>query len=937
MNKSWLLIGILIMVLIPIVSVRADISPGTLDTGFDTSTGANLDVYAIALQPNGKVIMGGDFTQVEATALTRIARLNADGSIDASFNPGSGPNSKVFSVVIQNDSKVLIGGDFTQVDGMAKNHITRLNADGSLDTSFDAGTGADNYVYAIALQKDGKVLIGGGFTQINGVTRNYIARLNADGSLDTSFDAGTGADNYVYTIALQKDGKVLIGGDFTQVDGKPRNYIARLNSDGSLDASFNPGIGGDSWLEVIVLQDDGKVLIGGDFTHVDGQPRNYIARLKDDGSLDTSFTTSANDKVYAVAIQSDFGVLIGGLFTQVDGVARNHIARLNENGSVDTSFNPGSGTSGWLADIVVQVDGKALIGGIFSQVDGTARGRIARLNADGSLNTGFNTSNDPDFWVVSAAVTEEGKIIIGGLFTHIGSTARNYVARLNADGSLDNSFNPPTGPNLWLEAVALQPDGRVLIGGWFTLVDGQPRSGIARLKTDGSLDPIFNPGSGTDGPVIAIALQDDSKILIGGAFTQVNGQSRNGIARLNSDGSLDTSFDPGSGANDQVRSIALQDNGKVLIGGYFTQVNGTNRNRVARLNTNGSLDTSFDSSSGADDFIESVVVQEDGKVLIGGNFTSVDGTARNHIARLNTAGSLDSSFDPGGGATGLVRTVALQPDGKVLIGGDFSMVGSTVRSHLARLKDDGSLDSGFNPGLIQDSTVFTVIPQFDGKILVGGDFKKIDGTTRMYLARVNGATPPKFTSAYPPSTHYGEVYTYTFTTNSYPSDTIFHVTSGSLPPGLSLNTTSGVLSGTPTTVGSYDFTISANNWVAPSSTYKVTFWVFKFNTTTTITSHIPNPSLVGQAVTVTYSTTADFGMPTGNVIVSGSAIEKCSATVADGKCSLTFTTKSTGTKMLYAYYEGDNIYNTSLSPDVPHSVLESWEDRINMHLPIIVR
>ncbi|MEM6321521.1 MAG: delta-60 repeat domain-containing protein, partial [Bacteroidota bacterium] len=165
------------------------------------------------------------------------------------------------------------------------------------------------------------------------------------------------------------------------------------------------------------------------------------------------------------------------------------------------------------------------------------------------------------------------------------------------------------------------------------------------LSQDGSLDTSFDPGSGTNATVQSVAVQSDGKVLIGGDFTTVNGTSRARIARLNADGSLDTSFDPGSGTNGDVQSVAVQSDGKVLIGGFFTTVDGTGRRRIARLNADGSLDTSFDPGSGTNATVQSVAVQSDGKVLIGGDFTSVDGTSRNSIARLNADGSLDTSFD----------------------------------------------------------------------------------------------------------------------------------------------------------------------------------------------------------------------------------------------------------------------------------------------------
>src|SRR5262249_17717925 len=147
----------------------------------------------------------------------------------------------VYALALQLDDKILLSGYFTFINGTNRNRIARLNTDGSLDSSFDPGTGANNYVYPVAAQPDGKVLIGGNFTFINETNRNRVARLNIDGSLDTTFDPGDGPSDQVNCLALQTDGKVVIGGNFTRINNTNRNYIARLNADGSLDDGFNPG------------------------------------------------------------------------------------------------------------------------------------------------------------------------------------------------------------------------------------------------------------------------------------------------------------------------------------------------------------------------------------------------------------------------------------------------------------------------------------------------------------------------------------------------------------------------------------------------------------------------------------------------------------------------------------------------------------------------
>ncbi|MCS6823177.1 MAG: T9SS type A sorting domain-containing protein [Cytophagaceae bacterium] len=307
-----------------------DLTFNPSDIGNGYGDGANGVIYALALQSDGKVLIGGDFTSYNGTARNRIARLNADGSLDPTFTPGTGANNYISAISLQSDGKILIGGNFTSYNGTGRNRIARLNADGSLDPTFTPGTGANGEVHSISLQSDGKILIGGHFTSYNGTARNYIARLNANGSLDPTFTPGTGANGEVRSISLQSDGKVLIGGWFTSYNGTGRNFIARLNADGSLDATFNPGTGANSGIYAIALQSDGKVLIGGNFTSYNDTGRNRIARLNANGSLDPTFNpgTGANNTIYAIALQSDGKVLIGGTFTNYNGIGRNRIARI---------------------------------------------------------------------------------------------------------------------------------------------------------------------------------------------------------------------------------------------------------------------------------------------------------------------------------------------------------------------------------------------------------------------------------------------------------------------------------------------------------------------------------------------------------------------------------------------------------------------------------
>jgi uncharacterized delta-60 repeat protein len=248
----------------------------------------------------------------------------------------------VDAIVPVADGKFLIGGSFLSYNGTDRRGMARINANGSLDTTFvnPAITGGSEIVRNILPQPDGKIVIGGNFVFINGVRRTGLARLESNGVLDVPFNSGSGLNNSVHAAALQPDGKILIGGIFEVVNGVTRNYIARLNSDGSLDDTFNIGTGfsggaGFAYVDDIVLQADGKVLVGGNFTFYNGTSANYFIRLTAGGAVDSSFNfgTGSNFRISTIAQQANGDILIGGLLSYVQGYFHGGIARLRNSAS----------------------------------------------------------------------------------------------------------------------------------------------------------------------------------------------------------------------------------------------------------------------------------------------------------------------------------------------------------------------------------------------------------------------------------------------------------------------------------------------------------------------------------------------------------------------------------------------------------------------------
>ena len=352
--------------------------------------GFNNTIFGSDIQSDGKIIVGGAFTTYTGVSQNRIVRFNTDGSLDSSFVVGTGFNSTVHSIALQpSDGKILVGGEFTSYNGNSRNYIVRLNTDGSVDSSFVVGTGFNDRVEVISVQTDGKILVGGEFTTYNGNSQKYIVRLNTDGSVDSSFIIGGGFNFHVKYLSIQTDGKIIVGGRFNSYSGVSQNRIARLNTDGSLDSTFVIGTGFNFEVESIYVQpSDGKILVGGQFTSYNGNSRNYIVRLNVDGSLDSSFVvgTGFDSVVWSMGVQSDNKIIIGGNFTTYNGNSQKYIVRLNTNGSLDSSFVVGTGFNNSVYSLNIQSDSKIITGGNFSQYKGVPQGFIARLDSNGTLS-----------------------------------------------------------------------------------------------------------------------------------------------------------------------------------------------------------------------------------------------------------------------------------------------------------------------------------------------------------------------------------------------------------------------------------------------------------------------------------------------------------------------------------------------------------------------
>ena len=733
------------IILTNLARIRTD---GRLDTSFAPQPNGPVNAIVIRqdrsdpVQPGeSRTYIGGSFDNIGGQARNGLARLKSDnGAVDDNFEPASGAGTLINALSLQPNGSLLVGGIFSEMAGGARNNIARISIPALTDAGLLAAgfpDGTNGAVQAI-LNQDGMIVIGGSFTE----PREYLARFNPDDLLDASFSAEPGAA--VRALALQPDGKILLGGDFTSITtpldpmAQPRRYLARLTSDGkldTLDAALEPfDILGENFISTISLQSDGKILVGGRFTRTGPDPANpkhHVARLKPGGSLDDSIDLEPDDSVSAIVVQPDGKFLMAGKFTTAGGALRRALlARFYPNGVLDDDALPlDPSLLGMVLALSLQPDGSTSIAG-WVPTDPPPGVRIAKLNTDFSLNNSFGPEMAMDHLVKVLALRPDGGLVAGGEFETANGVTSKFVTRLDASGNPDPVFMANVnevyagidGTESWVQALALLPEGSrrskqtgsfpkdspldpgmiYVAGSMVPLDPEQPNLHLVRLKENGKreLDVDFNPPL-LDGMVRSIALQSDDKIVIGGDFT-------GRVMRLETNGDKDESFKPAV-PNDMVFFVAVDKEGRILVTGNFTQLVSLteppitfNRKWIARLNPDGSVDDTFTPDEPVDNVpyemgLDGLALQADGRMVIHGFFDQVISNGvpqfRDLLARIGDTGKLEGAsslmpFDPYSRGVNNVTVVNLQSDGKMLIAGDFEDAGEEgTISNVARLSN----------------------------------------------------------------------------------------------------------------------------------------------------------------------------------------------------------------------------------------------------------
>ncbi len=574
------------------------LSNGDMDISFVPNIGPFGHFDGLAIQPDQRILAGGVFNHLGNTYIA-LARFTSSGLLDQTFTVEMDATAGLVKPVLQADGRILVSGLFSSINGTPTGNIARVMPNGTLDPSFDAGSGFNGPVYAKALGPDGSFVVSGNFTEVDGQPRTRLARLMENGTLDLTFDPGQGPNGEVSTVLVDAAGSVFMAGFFSHYDGAYCRSYAKLTTTGQrIMAYARPGginypvvTGSGPELLAMVARPDGRLLIAAqNAAAYNGTTVQVLFQTLPDGALDTTFNSpTINGLVQCMALQPDGRVVIGGNFTSYNDVPCGRIARIMPDGSLDPSFDPGEGVDDIVHALALQPDGKVVLGGAFSTVDGVAHERLARLNADGVPDAAFQAGAGDV--VRSLAIQPDGHILVGGVFTTINGLAHNRIARLLPDGTIDPGFMTGTGASAMVRSFALLPDGRILAIGEFLSYQGVSRPHILRLWPDGALDmdfdaavlPIFEG-------ILSLALEPSGRVVIGGAFTSLGGVDRARIARLLPDGAVDMAFDTGEGTDGRVQQLLQMSNGNIIVAGRFMSVDGIGRNRIARLFGGSSVD-----------------------------------------------------------------------------------------------------------------------------------------------------------------------------------------------------------------------------------------------------------------------------------------------------------------------------------------------------------
>jgi len=765
---------------------------GEPDPSFASSIDFRGSVHVICPLPDGRILVGGEFTLVNAVPRVNLVRLLSDGSVDLKFDAGTNVTQVVRDIERLPADRYLLA--VSVASGTVAPVAIQLDSDGTLVEDFvsplyngiplgGALLGEEERIpsRAVLAQEDGSVL-----TMLTIIVQRWLA----NGAPDLTFHPPViyGVGNGLLCMARQPDGRLLLGGEFQR--SRPVSSLARHLPDGQWDEEYVPELAyysGPGVVRAMVVQEDGNLLVAGDFTSVNGVPRRGLARLFPDGTLDPSLADNSDSYlgIEHLLLRRNGTILVAGSFQTMGGVSRNNVAQLQGDGPTPPEV---------ITDPVSLTRVEEQHARFFIEAH-AAPPASYRWRRNGVT---LPEASGPTLWLRAVTTMDAGAydvVVSNALGVVTSAPAMLEVLPKNDEiGTLlpESVTDVTWGPNQSVQALAAQPDGRLILAGSFTTVHGEPSRHLARIHPDGSLDASFQPPQiegepGTFVSIHTLAVEPGGAIWVGGRFARVNGLLRRNLVRLHADGLPDLSFAMGDGFDQDVRSLLLQPDGLIWVGGDFEWFNNVLAHYILRLHPNGTLaspellwysrvgpvralaaspwgdvlmagsdpadreerpalalyheTTPYDYATIAttDGPIHDVTVLKGGSMLVVGAFTMINGVPRHGAALLGRYGQMvdgawETEFEPPD-----VRVVHESPCGTVLVGGAFKHVNGNPQPGLAAFHPDGTPDPAFAAaaGLKANGLVHALELQASGPLTVGGEFTEVQETPRRALARLS--------------------------------------------------------------------------------------------------------------------------------------------------------------------------------------------------------
>lgn len=601
-------------------------------------------------------------------------------------------SGNVYAIARLADGSAILGGEFVSVNGVLRSNIAKRLPDGTLDPGWHPLI--DGVVLSLATDSAGNVYVGGLFNHADGHARRNLVKLSTSGIVVPDWNPSPDAD--VTAMVVNAAGEIFVGGWFQNIGGQVRSRLAKVSaSSGVVDSQWNPAPAGSAILS-LHFSPDGQLYIGGQFYGIGKFPnRKNVAKVSTSGvgAVDPVWDPSPSGYVTGIAVANDGFVFLAGAFVQGGYPTvqwfREHIAKFSGTGVgvLVEEWNPFNFQQSYTQYVAIDENGWVYLSGglTYYSSPGFEPQAIRRASSDGSgaIDMSWEPGVNGDVYAISVSANT---VYVGGFVVDVAGQARLGFAALDGDGNAGpplDAESPPGG----VSAMAKQPDGKLIVAGFFKKANGQLRRGLMRLNSDGSLDANWNPSS--DGYVRAIAIGADGSIFVGGEFSWMGGQQLRGIAKLDSStGAVDGAWNPGF-RYATIYGLAFDSAGYVYVGGEFGDYANTSRNLVRiPASGNGAVDLSWlPAPHGA---VESLSLDGNGALFVSGRFLDMDGQPRKRIAKLLTSGPtlLDPDWKPQA-ATQIYQVVADGNGSVYVAGGYFPIAGGGSTAAIAKLSTSG--------------------------------------------------------------------------------------------------------------------------------------------------------------------------------------------------------------------------------------------------------